>query len=96
MRGSKRIEEAVKYHFNANPCGGHIQMCLRAEWVQDHNEEIIDEMTVGTRLREGSEEKEKRRNSGVYYRWVSKARCLTFSPSLPISRLSFQPCFILG
>lgn len=39
--GRQRVKEerkAAKYHFPASPCGGHIQLWLCAEWVQDHVE----------------------------------------------------------
>lgn len=49
-REGERMEKTVKYHFIASLCGGHIQMCLCAEWVQDHIEKIIEGMTEGKRL----------------------------------------------
>lgn len=47
----EEVEGAVKYRFIASPDGGHIQMRLCDEWVQDHIEKITDGMTKGTRLR---------------------------------------------
>lgn len=85
---SERMEKAVKYHFIASPCGGHIQMCLCAEWVQDHIEKIIEGMTEGTRLR-GEKKKKKKRGEAVesIKDGIQRKHRLPFSPLLPISLL---------
>lgn len=84
-RESERMKTVVKYHVIANPVGGHIQMCLCAEWEQDHIEKIIDGMTEGTRL-----EVEKKRNKrGESIKdGIQRKHRLPFSPLLPIFLLS--------
>lgn len=39
----KEWRKQLNIIFIASPGGGHIQMCLCAEWVQDHIEKIIDD-----------------------------------------------------
>lgn len=82
------MEKAVKYNFIASPCGGHIQVCLCAEWVQDHIEKIIDGMTEGTKL--CGEKKRKKRGETVesIKDGIQRKHSLPFSPLLAISFFS--------
>lgn len=45
-RRGERVKEwrkQLNIIFITSPGGGHIQMCLCAEWVQDHIEKVIDD-----------------------------------------------------
>lgn len=87
-RESERMKKSVKYHFIGSPCGGHIQMCRCAEWVQDHIEKIIDGMTEGTKLR-GEKKRQKREETVESIKdEIQRKHSLPFSPLLPISLLS--------
>lgn len=82
------MEKAVKYHFIASPRGCHIQMCLGAEWVQDHIVKIIDGMTEGAGKRRGRKGEKLSVKDGIQ-RKHKLPFSFTFNlPSLFIARVS--------